>query len=103
MTERDDGYHLISDLSDLYDIANEWGRRDYWPFVEQVRCPLLAIEAEHSAMPPGQMVDLPRRAPGGGHHLVVAGAGHVVHHDRPAVYRGAVEAFLAALPCEGGH
>ena len=38
------------------DIAAEWGRRDYWPFVERVRCPMLAIEAEHSAMPPGLAV-----------------------------------------------
>jgi pimeloyl-ACP methyl ester carboxylesterase len=97
VVERDDGYHLISDLDDLYEIANEWGRRDYWPFVERVRCPMLAIEAEHSAMPPGQMAELPRRAGGPVRHLVVQGAGHVVHHDRPAVYRGAVEAFLSEV------
>jgi pimeloyl-ACP methyl ester carboxylesterase len=97
MVARADGYHLMADLEDLYDIAGEWGRRDYWPMVERVRCPLLAIEAEHSAMPPGQMARLPARAPGGGHHLVVAGAGHVVHHDAPEVYRGAVEAFLSGV------
>jgi pimeloyl-ACP methyl ester carboxylesterase len=96
MVEKDDGYHLISDLEDLYEIANEWGRRDYWPFVERVRCPMLAIEAEHSAMPPGQMTDLPKRVPGA-MHLVVEGAGHVVHHDAPEVYRGAVEAFLSEV------
>jgi pimeloyl-ACP methyl ester carboxylesterase len=95
--ERADGYHLTADLTDLYDIAAEWGRRDYWPMVEKVRCPLLAIEAEHSAMPPGQLAQLPVRAPGGGHHLVVEGAGHVVHHDAPLVYRGAVEAFLSEV------
>jgi pimeloyl-ACP methyl ester carboxylesterase len=95
MTEREDGYHLTADLADLYDIAAEWGRRSYWPQVAQVRCPLLAIEAEHSAMPSGQMAQLPTRAPGGGHHLVVPGAGHVVHHDAPETYRGAVEAFLS--------
>lgn len=97
VTERDDGYHLIADLDDLYDIAAEWGERDFWPLVERVRCPLLAIEPEHSAMPPGQLSQLPARAPGGGHHLVVPGAGHVVHHDAPAVFRGAVEAFLSEI------
>ncbi|MPZ83463.1 MAG: alpha/beta fold hydrolase [Actinophytocola sp.] len=97
MVERADGYHLMADLEDLYGIAAEWGERDYWPMVEQVRCPLLAIEAEHSAMPPGQMVELPRRAPGGGHHLVVGGASHVVHRDAPNAYRGAVEAFLSTV------
>jgi pimeloyl-ACP methyl ester carboxylesterase len=93
--ERADGYHLIADLEDLYEIANEWGRRDYWPYVEKISRPMLAIEAEHSVMPPGQMADLPKRAGGPVRHLVVEGAGHVVHHDAPAVYRGAVEAFLS--------
>lgn len=95
--ERADGYHLIADLDDLYEIASEWGVRDYWPFVERVRCPMLAIEAGHSAMPPGQMAELPERAGGEVHHLVVEHAGHVVHHDQPAVYRGAVEAFLSGV------
>jgi pimeloyl-ACP methyl ester carboxylesterase len=58
---------------------------------------MLAVEAEHSAMPPGQMADLPKRAGGKVRHLVVADAGHVVHHDQPAVYRGAVEAFLSEV------
>jgi pimeloyl-ACP methyl ester carboxylesterase len=97
VVEREDGYHLAADLEDLYDIAGEWGRRDYWPMVERVRCPLLAIEAGHSAMPTGQMSRLPLRAPGGGHHLVIEGAGHVVHRDAPDVYRGAVEAFLSEV------
>lgn len=96
-TERADGWHLTADLDELYGIASEWGERDFWPLVTRVRCPLLAIEAEHSAMPPGQLASLPRRAPGGGHHVVVAGAGHVVHRSAPRVYRGAVEAFLSEV------
>ena len=95
--ERDDGYHLLASLDDLYAMAGEWGEREYWSLVEQVRCPLLAIEAEHSAMPPGQMAQLPLRAPGGGQHVVIEGAGHVVHDDQPLAYRGAVEAFLSAV------
>lgn len=95
--ERADGYHLIADLERLYPIANEWGETDYWPLVEKVQCPMLVIEAEHSAMPPGQMSQMPLRAPGGGQHIVVKDAGHVVHLDAPEVYRGAVEAFLSAL------
>ncbi|MGQ0837127.1 alpha/beta fold hydrolase [Actinokineospora sp.] len=95
--ERADGYHLIAEIDDLFEIAGEWGTRDYWPLVERVRCPVLAIEAEHTVMPPGQQAQVPVRAPGGGHHLVVAGSGHLVHDSVPAVYRGAVEAFLSAV------
>lgn len=97
MEERADGYHLIAPLDELYAIASEWGSRDYWPLVEQVRCPLLALEPEHSAMPAGQMSQLPVRAAGGGHHVLIPGAGHVIHEDAPNTYRGAVEAFLSEV------
>jgi pimeloyl-ACP methyl ester carboxylesterase len=96
VVEGDDGYRLMADLDDLYEIAAEWGRRDYWSFVDGVKCPLLVIEAEHTLMPPGQQAELAARAPNG-RHLVVAGAGHVVHDDAPHEYRGAVEAFLSGL------
>lgn len=92
--ERADGYHLIADLDALYEIAAEWGRRDYWPLVDALRCPLLLIEAEHTAMPAGQMSEMARRVPGA-HYLRVPGAGHIVHDDAPDIYRGAVEAFLS--------
>ncbi|TVT29997.1 alpha/beta hydrolase [Amycolatopsis rhizosphaerae] len=96
VAEREDGYHLLADLRDLYEIAAEWGRRDYWSLVDAVKCPLLVIEAEHTAMPAGQQAELAARVPDG-RHVVVAGAGHVVHRDAPSEYRGAVEAFLSAV------
>lgn len=95
--ERADGWHLIASLDELYEIAGEWGERDFWPEVERVRCPVLAIEAGFSAMPAGQLARLPVRAPGGGQHIVVEGAGHVVHRDAALMYRGAVEALLSAV------
>jgi pimeloyl-ACP methyl ester carboxylesterase len=95
--EREDGYHLIASLDRLYPIANEWGEREYWSLVEKVQCPMLVLEAEHSAMPPGQMSQMPLRSMGGGKHIVAPGAGHVVHLDTPDFYRGAVEAFLSGL------
>ncbi|WP_231950483.1 alpha/beta fold hydrolase [Allokutzneria albata] len=95
VTEREDGYHLMADLEDLYVIAAEWGRRAYWDSVEKVACPLLAIEAEHTSMPPGQIRELAERAPDG-RYVRIEGAGHVIHRDRPDAYRGAVEAFLSS-------
>ncbi|GLY68542.1 alpha/beta fold hydrolase [Amycolatopsis taiwanensis] len=94
VVERADGYHLMADLEDLYEIAGEWGRRAYWSFVDRIACPLLVIEAEHTAMPPGQQAELAARVPGG-RHLIVTGAGHVVHDTAPDEYRTAVEEFLA--------
>lgn len=98
MVERADGYHLMASLEDLYGIAEEWGVREYWSLVERVRCPLLALEAEQSAMPPGQMAELARRVPGGlGRHMLIPGSGHVIHDDAPQEFRGAVEAFLCEV------
>ncbi|GHF03032.1 alpha/beta hydrolase [Amycolatopsis deserti] len=94
--ERADGYHLIASLDDLYEIAAEWGRREYWSLVEAVKCPMLVVEAEHTLMPPGQQAEMARRAQRG-RHVVVPGAGHVVHDSQPEIYRGAVEAFLSEV------
>ncbi|WP_370950462.1 alpha/beta fold hydrolase [Amycolatopsis sp. cg5] len=94
--ERADGYHLIADLPTLYEIASEWGRRDYWSIVDSIKCPLLVVEGEHTLMPPGQQAEVAARV-ADGRHLVVAGAGHVVHEDAPWEYRGAVEAFLSEV------
>ncbi|WP_048876535.1 alpha/beta fold hydrolase [Saccharomonospora saliphila] len=95
--EREDGYHLLADLDDLYAIAAEWGRRDFFGAVDAVRCPVLVVEAGDTAMPPGQQAELAARVPGGGRHVVIPGAGHVVHDDAPDEYRGAVEAFLSGV------
>jgi pimeloyl-ACP methyl ester carboxylesterase len=91
--EREDGYHLIARLEDLYEIAGEWGTRDYWDHVDQVRVPMLVIEAGRGGMREGQMAEVARRT--GGRYVRVEESGHSVHDDAPDVYRGAVEAFLS--------
>ncbi|MEU5693444.1 alpha/beta hydrolase [Actinosynnema sp. NPDC020468] len=94
--ERDDGYHLVADIEDMYAIAAEWGERSYWDLVDAVRCPMLVVEAGRGGMRAGQMAEVARRT--GASHLLVPESGHVVHDEAPEVYRGAVEAFLSGLP-----
>jgi pimeloyl-ACP methyl ester carboxylesterase len=92
----DDG-RLHGRLSVWTDIAEEWGGRDFWGEWAAVRVPSLVIEAGNTVTPSGQMRTMcstNHRA----HYLRVPGAGHLVHDDAPDVYRGAVEAFLAAPP-----
>ena len=91
--ERDDGWHLIARMEDLYEIAAEWGERSYWDLVDAVRCPMLVVEAGRGGMRPGQMEEVARRT--GASYLLVPESGHVVHDQAPEVYRGAVEAFLS--------
>ncbi|ATE52171.1 MULTISPECIES: alpha/beta fold hydrolase [Actinosynnema] len=93
--ERGDGYHLIAQLEDLYEIAAEWGERAYWDVVDAVACPVLVVEAGLHPLGPGQQAEVARRT--GGAHLLVPESGHVVHDEAPDVYRGAVEAFLSGL------
>ncbi len=95
--ERDDGYHLIADLDELYEIAEEWGQRDYWELVEAVRAPMLVIEAGASPMPAGQQAEMATRTAGDAWHVRFEHAGHIVHDDAPEEYRGAVEAFLSRV------
>jgi pimeloyl-ACP methyl ester carboxylesterase len=95
VAEREDGYHLIADIDELYEIAAEWGRRDYWDMVAKVACPMLVIEAGDGPMPPGQQAEMAGRAKAG--YVQIAGAGHIVHEAAPEEFRGAVEAFLADL------
>jgi pimeloyl-ACP methyl ester carboxylesterase len=96
--ERADGYHLIADLDELYAIAAEWGRRDYWDLVARVHAPLLVIEAGDGSMPSGQQAEIATRTAGPAWHVRLDGAGHVVHDTAPARFREAVERFLATLP-----
>jgi pimeloyl-ACP methyl ester carboxylesterase len=95
--ERDDGYHLIADIEELYGIAAEWGRRDYWDLVAKVRAPLLVVEAGDGPMPAGQQAELAARTAGDAWHVRVEGAGHIVHDAAPEEFRGAVEAFLSRV------
>ncbi|RZQ61662.1 alpha/beta fold hydrolase [Amycolatopsis suaedae] len=97
VVERDDGFHLVADLSNLYEIAAEWGRREYWSYVEGLKCPLLVVEGGGGAMPPGQQAEVAERAGGEATHILVEGGGHLVHETAPGQFRGAVEAFLSRV------
>ena len=92
----DDGA-LHGQLATWAAIAQEWGERDFWDQWRSVPVPSLLIEAEHTVTPEGQMRKM---ASINDHsaHIQISGAGHLIHDDAPAVFRGAVEAFLSALP-----
>lgn len=95
--ERDDGYHLLSRIDDVVQIAAEWAVVDQWTALDAVRCPVLLLEAEQSVAPPGQMAEMARRL-ADARHVQVPGTGHLLHAAAPEAYRSAVEAFLAEVP-----
>ncbi|MBD8507304.1 alpha/beta hydrolase [Hoyosella sp. G463] len=96
------GWRLHGHIATWRAIANHWGTRDYWRQWEDVRCPALLVEGEHTLTIPGQMSDMAsvQRA-SWTDYLKVPGAGHLIHDEAPDEYRGAVEAFLSALPARG--
>jgi pimeloyl-ACP methyl ester carboxylesterase len=91
--ERADGYHLLSRIEDVVDIAAEWAVTDRWAELDAVRCPVLLVEAEESVAPPGQMAEMARRL-ADARHVRIPGTGHLVHAGDPAAHRAAVEPFL---------
>jgi pimeloyl-ACP methyl ester carboxylesterase len=90
------GWRLHGHTRRWVEIAAEWGTRDYWRQWRAVTAPTLLVEAGDGVTPAGQMrrmAEVGQRT----QHLRVPGAGHLVHDDAPAAYRGAVESFLAPL------
>lgn len=93
--EAGDGYRMIAELDDAMEIAAEWGRREYWSFVDRARAPVLYLEPEHGLMPDGQLAEMAERG-ARAECVRIPAAGHLAHEDAPEFFRGAVEAFLAA-------
>jgi pimeloyl-ACP methyl ester carboxylesterase len=95
--QRADGWHLLSSIDDVVEVAAEWARVDHWAVLEEVRCPVLLLEAEQSVAPPGQIAAMAARL-ADAKHVLVPGTGHLLHAAAPAAYRAAVQALLAAVP-----
>ncbi|MEZ5151524.1 alpha/beta fold hydrolase [Rhodococcus zopfii] len=97
---REDGWYLHGDVATFRDISEEWGTRHFWDEWRAVQVPALLVEGEFTITPEGQMRRMQDERPGTG-YVRVAGAGHLVHDDRPGDYRAAVEAFLETLDRPG--
>jgi len=96
--EGPDGYRLLTDPTEAGRIAAEWGERDFWPSVRQLRCPTLLLEAAESPIASAQMAEMSRVIPGARHERI-PDTGHLLHDDAPDRYRKLVTEFLElALP-----
>ncbi|RYZ02025.1 MAG: alpha/beta hydrolase [Myxococcales bacterium] len=70
---------------------------EYWHEWRATSCPALVVRGSESRAVDGAILE--RMAAVRPHtQLVTIQAGHVVHHDAPALFLAAVEDFLAALP-----
>lgn len=97
VTERPDGYHLLTAVTDATTIAAHWTRAAHWDAVDAIaaaRVPTLLVEAGASIVPPGQLAAVAARIPGA-RHLRVEGTGHLVHAAAPEAYLDAVHTLLA--------
>jgi pimeloyl-ACP methyl ester carboxylesterase len=95
--EHADGFRLMASVEHTTAIAAEWAERDFSALLDDLRCPVLLVEAEESVAPPGQMAAMTRRIRDA-EHVRIPGTGHLVHAAAPAAYRAAVEGFLHGGP-----
>lgn len=91
-----DGGRLHGSIEVWGKIAEQWGSENFWKQWQNVIVPSLLIEAEYSVTPVGQMREMAAKNQLS-QHLRIPGAGHLIHDDAPAHYRGAVEAFLDSV------
>ena len=94
--KRADGYHIVASLEHATAIAAEWAERDFGDLLDDVRCPVLLIEAEESVAPPGQMAAMAARLRTA-RHVRIPGTGHLVHAAAPEAYRASIEEFVASV------
>lgn len=91
-----DGYTLAFSPKDLVERQTQLNG-EYWREWRATSCPALVIRGTQSRAVDGaileRMADVRRHT-----QLVSIEAGHVVHHDAPALFLAAVEDFLATLP-----
>ncbi|MFN8556063.1 MAG: alpha/beta hydrolase [Dehalococcoidia bacterium] len=75
-------------------IQKDFVPMELWRYVDQVKAPfLLLIGAESAIVGPDQQEEFPRRAP----HIeieTIAGAGHIIVHDRLDAFEASVRGFL---------
>lgn len=94
--KRSDGWYLHGDVATFRDISEEWGTRHFWDQWASVQVPALLIEGEFTITPDGQMRRMADEHPDA-QYIRIAGAGHLVHDDRPVEFRAAVEEFIARI------
>ncbi|WP_412540021.1 alpha/beta hydrolase [Longispora sp. K20-0274] len=96
MDETPDGRFVPHfDPSRLLELVDSW-QRDMRAELDAVKCPAVVVRGELSKSSREELVAMGERLPAGS-FAEVAGAGHVVHYDRPEGFRAAVEPFVAAL------
>jgi pimeloyl-ACP methyl ester carboxylesterase len=91
--ERDDGWWPIFDPEAIIATIAGNEARDWWPELAAVRCPTLVVKGAASDL---AVAEAERMAAtiAGGRLVVVDGAAHTVHADRPAAFTRAVGEFL---------
>lgn len=94
LEEAQDGLRPRFDIDVAVSALEAAETRSYWNEWASIRCPTLVVRGEHGTLRPeeaGRMSDSPNT------RLVeIPGAGHDVHLENAAAWRGAVEGFLDA-------
>lgn len=95
MVHRADGWRPQFQPEHMVESARQIHLRDHWDELRGMRCPTLVVKGGNSDAPAAELKEMARLCGGG--YVEVPGAGHVVHHERPAAWREAVEPFAREL------
>lgn len=96
MVEGPDGWRPVFRFEHMLQSCADWDAQSYWQELEAVQCPSLIIKGGESALSRHELQEMARRMRHG-RYMEVANANHVVHHERPAAWRAAVEPFMEEL------
>ncbi|WP_307628625.1 alpha/beta fold hydrolase [Streptomyces turgidiscabies] len=93
MQESPDGWRPVFEPEQMLKSRETWVFDAHWEELAQVQCPALVVRGLDGELGRAEAQEMVRVLPRG-EYAEVVDAGHLVHYDQPAAWRGVVEPFL---------
>ncbi|MFI6347924.1 alpha/beta fold hydrolase [Streptomyces sp. NPDC050560] len=93
MAESSDGWRPVFSPERMVEARASWSRDAHWDELAKISCPVQVLRGVDGELGRAEAQEMVRVLPRG-EYAEVAGAGHLVHYDRPREWRAATEPFL---------
>ena len=100
LDERPDGWWPRFDVDGAIASTTDMGRSDYWEDWRAIQCPTLVVGGADSPLPQAELQAMALSLVTG-RYVLVEGAGHSVHLERPDAWRAILQDFLAEQDLAG--